>query len=214
MLRLPLQHLPPHIRDKAAKFRRWQDAHASIFGKHLLKIALRAEGFLDDLSALQYTPYGRPYLPDGPDFNIAHSGNRVVCIIGRQGRVGIDIEESRTLDIHDFKNNFSKTEWEHIIGSPDPLPVFYHYWTAKESIVKADGRGLKLLLRDIQIEDNVEIPLDTIHWHLRKIPFFSDYACHIATECAPLSVNLREVTVPEIMACLRYTPNSFLPPSS
>src|SRR5882757_3355721 len=93
-----LERLPEDIRQKAGKFRRWQDAHACILGKHLLLTALRAEGFAGNLSGLQYTAHGRPHFTTGPDFNISHSGNRVVCIIGRQGKVGIDLEEMRNMD--------------------------------------------------------------------------------------------------------------------
>src|SRR5256885_810714 len=80
-----LQHLltglPPDIADKIRRYRQWQDAHGCLFGKLLLMAALREEGLPGNLDHMQYTDYGRPYLQNGPDFNISHSGHRVACIV-------------------------------------------------------------------------------------------------------------------------------------
>jgi 4'-phosphopantetheinyl transferase len=113
-----LSRLPPELQQKVSAYRRWQDAYGSLFGKLLLKRALLQAGLSPDLTGLRMTSYGRPFLegygksnpegcdrpyPDGDDrsypdgsadFNISHSGNRVVCILNTQGRVGIDLEES------------------------------------------------------------------------------------------------------------------------
>ncbi len=78
------------------------------------------------------------------DFNISHSGNRVVCILSTQGRVGIDLEETGDIAIDDFQSQFTTAEWAAITGSSMPLQTFYHYWTAKESLIKADGKGLQI----------------------------------------------------------------------
>jgi 4'-phosphopantetheinyl transferase len=184
-LRLAQQLLPVDIQEKAMRFRRWQDAYACIFGKLLLKTALGEEGFQNDLLSLHYTSYGRPYLPGGPDFNISHSGNRVVCVISRQGRIGIDLEKVEYIDIRDFKSQFSEMEWGSIIGAGDPIPAFYDLWTTKESIIKADGRGLNLDLSELELDGK---------WHLRKIPFSPEYTCHIATEQIVTGVKLQEIS--------------------
>lgn len=90
-------------------------------------------------------------------------------------------------------------EWESITVSPTPIPAFYDLWTAKESIVKADGRGLNLDLRELKLDGNIEFRLETVHWHLRNIPLFADYACHIATDRIPTEIKSREISVSGIM---------------
>jgi len=177
-----LSQLPEELNQKVGKYRRWQDAHACLFGKHLLLAALRREGWSGNLNALQHTSYGRPYLPGGPDFNISHSGTRVVCILGSQGRVGIDLEEIRDIDIADFKDQFSTEEWQAILAADEPLDLFYHFWTAKECVSKADGRGLNLPLASLVIENNTTILLEGRSWNIREIKGFRGYACHMASE--------------------------------
>jgi len=73
-----LGKMPLAIRQRVERFRRWQDAYGCLFGKILLAGALEDAGISADLSRLRYTPYGRPYIPEAPDFSISHSGNRVV----------------------------------------------------------------------------------------------------------------------------------------
>jgi 4'-phosphopantetheinyl transferase len=182
VLRPLVDRLPAEIRQKAGKYKRWQDAHGCLLGKYLLMTALQERGLPGDLGELRMTSYGRPYLVDGPDFNISHSGNRVVCVVGDQGRVGIDLEEIRELDIVDFKDQFSEKEWKTIIDSPVPLRTFYHYWTAKEALSKADGRGLNLsLAEDLRIDNFLEIQLGDHHWKIQPVPFSENYACHITS---------------------------------
>src|SRR5882762_9985635 len=106
-LEILLNTLPEAIRQKVKKYKFWQDAYGCLFGKHLLKIALREARLPHDLSLLEYTSFGKPYLKDSPDFNISHSGNRVVCVVSQNGKVGIDLEEIVPIPFDDFRSQFS-----------------------------------------------------------------------------------------------------------
>lgn len=195
-----LAAVPSDINNKVQRFKRWQDAHGCLLGKHLLMVALRERGFPADLRHLQYSNYGRPYLPGGPDFNISHSGQRVVCIIANKGRVGIDLEEIRHLIIDDYKDQFCDDEWKTIMGADEPLKTFYHYWTAKESVLKADGRGINLPLAYLKIKNNTATLMNGQIWNIRSLPFFNNSACHIATEEIVDMPVLRELNAVEL-AC-------------
>lgn len=180
-----LYSMPEEIRERVGKYKRWQDAYGCLLGKYLLRMALQEEGYTGDLKELKYSAYGRPYLENGPDFNIAHSGHRVVCIVSRRGRIGIDLEEIRDLDINDFKDQFSIKEWEIITKAAEPIKTFYYYWTAKECLSKADGRGLSLPLTDL---------LENRRWNLYPFTFFEQYASHIAAEGGDYRFLIKEYT--------------------
>jgi len=190
--------LPSDITTKARRFRRWQDAYGCLLGKLLLVTALKEGGWPADLQRLQYSGYGRPFLPDGPDFNISHSGHRVVCIVAKEGGVGIDLEEIKDLNFEEFKGQFSTEEWTTIINAPHPLKAFYHFWTAKECLSKADGRGLNLPLAGLRIEENRIISLGSRHWRLHALPHFDGYACHIASESPMEQISLKELTLRDL----------------
>nr|WP_170971071.1 4'-phosphopantetheinyl transferase superfamily protein [Ilyomonas limi] len=132
---------------------------------------------------MKYTGYGRPYLTNTPDFNISHSGCFAVCALSFQGKIGVDIEEMKPVSISDFREVFSAAEWNKIINSENSSYWFYHYWTAKEAVIKADGGGLSLPLKYINIDNN-KTKTGKKCWFIKNIAIHNNYMLHIATNKA------------------------------
>jgi 4'-phosphopantetheinyl transferase len=177
-----LGQLPASMQPRVLRFRRWQDAHAHLLGKHLLRLALQAAGAPQPLDQLLYTPQDKPFFPGGPHFNISHSANRVVCLVSTAGRVGIDIEAITPIAFDDFQTQFTPKEWSAIRTAPDPVAAFYRFWTAKESLIKADGRGLQIPLLELDVSEYRPLHLDGTTWTFRPLSVLPGYACHITTE--------------------------------
>ena len=177
-----LRLLPADQQQKIPRFRRWEDAHAALLGKHLLSLGLKASGSPATLEQLCYTEHAKPWLPGGPNFNISHSGNRVVCGLDTRGRVGIDIEVLRPIDLDDFQTQFTPVEWTAIRDAPDPSATFLRFWTAKESLIKADGRGLGIPLLDLDVSQYRPIALNGATWTFQPLAYLPGYAFHITTE--------------------------------
>jgi 4'-phosphopantetheinyl transferase len=197
LFRSLLAQLPTSLRQKVLRFRNWEDQHAALLGKLLLRLALQNAGYASDLGALQYTPEQKPFLPRGPAFNLSHSGNRVVCLLGDRSPLGIDIESLSPLPFDDFQPQFTENEWAAIRHSPSPLHAFYRFWTAKESILKADGRGLGIPLQSLDLSQSMIVSLDNTTWSVHELPLFENYACHYAvTGDAPPTVELHDLTPP------------------
>jgi 4'-phosphopantetheinyl transferase len=205
-----LGELPAALQPKILRYRRWQDAHATLLGKHLLRRALKAAGSPATISQLLYTPQAKPYFPDGPHFNISHSGNRVVCGLSTTGRIGVDIEIVKTLDFDDFQTQFTPGEWTAIRGAADPVAAFYRFWTAKESLIKADGRGLEIPLLDLDVTEYQPVAIDGSSWAFRPLTHLPGYAGHLTTEAGdvgPVSsgepipgIEFREISPTDIAA--------------
>jgi 4'-phosphopantetheinyl transferase len=177
-----LTFLPTHLQQKTLRFRQWQDQHASLLGKLLLRIALKNAGRSTDLDRLHYTTENKPFFPEGPVFNLSHSGNRVICLLGDHLRLGIDIESLSPLPFDDFQPQFTENEWAVILSDPTPLNAFYRFWTAKESILKADGRGLGIPLQSLDLSKTMTPTIDGVTWSVHELPLFDNYACHYAIE--------------------------------
>ncbi|MDR3712277.1 MAG: 4'-phosphopantetheinyl transferase superfamily protein [Puia sp.] len=190
-----LSALPDACRRKAMAAKRWQDAQAIVSARHLLKRALEDEGSPADLLRLRYSPFGRPFLEGGPDFNWSHSGSRIVCAIGWHTRIGIDIEHIRSIELADFRDIFPIDEWERILGFSDPQAQFYREWTRRESVLKADGRGLSGDFRNVKRVDDEEMRLGDERWYTREICLSPDYACHLASKSKTPAVCVRRVGV-------------------
>ena len=135
------------VRD-LGRYRRWQDRQASLIGKLLLaRLTERLLGEPITPDRLQTDAYRRPYLPERADFdfNISHTEGLVLCCaaVGR-GRVGVDVERQKPVDIREFRRVFTAEEYEGLAALDDPTEMFYRLWTRKEAVMKADGRGFYL----------------------------------------------------------------------
>lgn len=151
-----LNLLPHDLRSRNQRYLRWKDRHSHLFGKLLLKKGFVQYGLgIEELSNLKYNKFGRPYLSNhNIDFNISHSGNFVVCVLGRNIRLGVDIEEIRMISFKDYKEVMNVCQWDEILRASEKTKSFFEFWTIKESVVKADSRGLSLPLNSIQIDKN------------------------------------------------------------
>jgi 4'-phosphopantetheinyl transferase len=142
--------------------------------------------FSSDLSRLQYSTEHKPFLPAGPHFNISHSAGRVVCLLSEERRVGIDIEYiADDIALEAFQWQFTADEWLAISDAHNSKEQFYHFWTAKESVIKADGRGLAIPLGKVDVSQSRSVILDGRAWRYAAITFFEGYSCHFCTEDFP-----------------------------
>ena len=171
--------LPENMQRRIVKYRRWQDAHSYLYGRLLLKEGMFRLGYNFSLGSMQKNQYGKPYFADGPfAFNISHSGEYVVCVIStdEQEHLGIDIEKIRPIVLDDFSSVLTSQEKKEI----DSYDKFYTYWTRKEAIVKADGRGLHIPLSTIDAT-KLLVKLNGVQYHLSNIDIDKEYILHIAS---------------------------------
>jgi 4'-phosphopantetheinyl transferase len=130
-------------------------------GKTCLKILLgNTLGVDPGKISLAQGPHGKPEIPtlNGTrlQFNVTHSKDTILIALSRQNPVGVDVEYiDQATDIMEVAQaNFTETETASlatITDSETRRRVFYTYWTRKEAIAKADGRGLLLLLTSFDV---------------------------------------------------------------
>ncbi len=184
LLQQDLRFLDVATRQRLARFRRWQDAQASLLGRLLLRDNLR-KYFNYELQAnsIAYSPFHKPYLCDSTiQFNISHSGKRVVCAVQEHTAIGVDIEQYRPISIGDFKSQMTVNEWTYIQTAKDSLLAFYDYWTSKEAILKVVGTGLQIDLMSFEIPiDRAGVYLYDQYWYLRKVELEVDYCCYVSS---------------------------------
>ena len=92
----------------------------------------------------------KPYLEsssaDGLHFNVSHSGDILLLVIGRTPYLGVDLERIRPVRRFDTiaRRAFSDGERAAIEALPAELrqTAFYNCWTRKEACVKALGDGV------------------------------------------------------------------------
>jgi 4'-phosphopantetheinyl transferase len=115
-------------------------------------------------NGLHGKPEASPVGGNNIAFNVAHSKDRILIALSRKGSIGVDVEHiDPSTDIMEVAQaNFTANEVATLsaLSNADArLRTFYTYWTRKEAITKADGRGLLLPL------DSFDIALDSMHHH-------------------------------------------------
>lgn len=190
-----LNLLNSDLRKKALSYHRWEDRQAFVFGKILLLNGLSRYGFNKDvLSKIKYTEYGKPFLEENIGFNISHCANSgiVVCAIGENIELGVDVEAIENINFSDFKNVMTESQWQYIISFNNPIESFFSLWTMKESVIKADGRGMSIPLLDIQIHNN-KVEYENKIWHLRKLFFGQNTCACLATSLPKIPIQYIKV---------------------
>ena len=114
------------------------------------------------------------------DFNISHSGEFIICVVSDNDKVGVDVEQIRPVKMEDFRDIFSMDEYNNILRAKNPYDQFFTIWTRKEAVVKANGKGLYIPLKEIIVESNTT-SLYNETWHLKEIFLGDNYSSAVAT---------------------------------
>lgn len=139
--------------------------------------------------------FGKPYIEGAVSFNISHSKNLIVCAAAMHGEIGIDVEYKCPLDWQQYQDSFSSSEWIKISSDRDPSSSLLECWTKKESLVKADGRGLQIPLQTVRLFEHYgTIGNEQKKWYIEPVAF-DGYFCHVSTEFPVAKIFLEEARI-------------------
>lgn len=147
--------IDPEKRKRIDTFQFQDDRDRALMGSLLSRTVLcRRLGLTNGELTIDTSPYGKPYVRGALDFdfNIAHSGNWIVCGAG-PGRIGVDVERIGEADAGFVERYFAPHEVEMFRASDaaSRRRLFYSIWTLKESYIKALGKGLAIPLDGFSI---------------------------------------------------------------
>jgi 4'-phosphopantetheinyl transferase len=86
-------------------------------------------------------------------FNLSHSRSIALLALSTETELGIDVEDLRPIQLDLAESYFSPTELAALSSLQGEawLNGFYHCWTRKEAILKAEGVGLNLPLNSFDV---------------------------------------------------------------
>jgi 4'-phosphopantetheinyl transferase len=101
--------------------------------------------------AIEQADFGKPFLPDSDIFfNMSHSEECIVIAVRRGKPVGVDVEFIRP--VTDMLAIVEENFYPHERSLLNSQEMFFKYWTRKEALIKAVGRGISIPLTSF---DNV-----------------------------------------------------------
>jgi 4'-phosphopantetheinyl transferase len=139
---------------------------------------------------------GKPYLADSPElaFNLSHSANVMVIAIGWHCQIGVDLETCRPrAGLQGLVEKcFAKEEITHWNCLPKAQQTieFYRFWTRKEALVKATGRGIVLGLNQCVVNPEnqhefLRVPAvcgAASKWQVMDIALGQEKCCALVTD--------------------------------
>ena len=196
-----LKELPIAMQEKNSKYLRWQDRHAHVLGRQLLIKALQTFGYdKTELSKIKYTDYGKPYLENDLEFNISHTEDLVVLAMNKSHALGIDVEVIRPIVFENFNDVMTTHEWQNINESVNKTEAFFKHWVTKESVIKADGKGLSIPLLDIKIENEDKIKYKNKEWYIETLQLERNYKASLATHKKAMPYTIERIDYTKLLS--------------
>ncbi|ULA62564.1 MAG: 4'-phosphopantetheinyl transferase [Nitrospira sp.] len=151
-----LDWLDRQERARAARLLRQQDRERYVLAHGGLRFILgRYLGLTPSRIEFRTTATGKPALAGLRSeqttltFNLSHAHGNALIAVGQGRAVGVDVEMIRE-DVEALKlaeRFFSSREQQYLRATPPASRSleFFHYWVAKEAVLKAEGIGLASL---------------------------------------------------------------------
>ena len=127
----------PTRKEKAARYRRREDAALSLGVELLLRYAYARAG-IPFPKCFITSAYGKPFGGE-LSFNLSHSGEWALCAVAN-GEVGCDVEKIDPAHLRVAERFYSATEKEQLAAADNEeerVLRFFRMWTLKESFIKA-----------------------------------------------------------------------------
>lgn len=140
-----MELLPGVRRERIQRYMRRSDKVRCLTAGLMLRAVLGA----DRAQHIILSSLGKPYLPDGPHFNLSHSGDQVVLAVDNHV-IGVDAERIAPYPKAVARRVFTPREqaWLQNLNADE---AFYRLWTGKESIMKALGLGFQLAPESFEV---------------------------------------------------------------
>ncbi|OMF91673.1 4'-phosphopantetheinyl transferase superfamily protein [Paenibacillus sp. FSL R7-0337] len=201
-----LSYLPEGRRQKHLEFRFLQDKLRGVTGDMLMRMVLSSmmDRPIEDIS-IAVNCFGKPVLlgnKQGLGFNISHSGDWVVLATGPSSQIGVDVERIDEVHLDLALRFFREDEYRSILKvemGEHRLLQFFRIWTAKESYIKAIGKGMTIPLESFSTVEGDEMASEK--WIFGKKWYFKSYLLEVGyslTICSDINCFSEQVAIIDI----------------
>ena len=164
-------------REKVAVLRR--------VAREALHLSARYSGVT--LGTLEKAENGAPLPSNGIHWSLTHKEHYVAAVTATHP-IGIDIERDRPVSEGLYKRLADSDEWE--LAPAVTQGLFYRYWTAKEAVLKAVGKGLAGLthcrIAEILDDDRLELRYEQSIWRVTQLRTVENHLVAVTTDDADI----------------------------
>ena len=171
-------------RIKAKSYKQEKDRFLSLGAGYLLQKYLPNR-------EIKYSDTNKPYVEDGPYFNISHSKDYIVFVMDEK-EIGVDIEEIKENKIDAIKYVLNELEKEET-----DINNLFLMWSNKESLIKCESNGIR------DIKDAPSLPLEgkrlfNEEMFYTKSMLFNNYSLSVTRKSDnPFEIEIEEIKIQE-----------------
>jgi len=183
---------------KSRQFVHSEDRDSYVIAHALKRIVLSSlVGVAMEGLEFTYSDFGKPSLLNHDvHFNLSHSRGMVAFVWSRSNPVGIDVEH---LGHHDYDEGVAKmvlsdAELCEVNAVKDRQRTFLKFWTMKEAVAKAEGKGINMDFRQL-VSINAQVAIESTEW---KVDHYYPSPKHVAAVATSVSFD-DELAVCKVM---------------
>ncbi len=173
-----LEELPDFMLQEINRYKIANDRKTRLIARLMIKEYLQKKKYAARLANWQKGENGKPFITNGPEFNITHS-DEMVAVAFSDCPIGIDIEKTHEVDIEALSSYLHTEEKAYILTSKNKQDAFFTIWAKKEAYLKAAAKGIAHELAAISVIEN-NIINNHQHWYFKQLyidPFYKSFIC-------------------------------------
>ena len=188
-------------KNKIRKYKNQMPARLSLGAGVLLRIALEEHGLGDQIGKIKIGVHGKPYLENTAfHFSLSHSGKYALCAISTLP-IGADLQQIKVKLPQRTNRILTNGEKAYLarLTEEERIQTFYRLWARKESLLKWDGRGLRLpmeqfsFVQDDNLTDAILFEGNTLHFREYQ-ELFQEYAVCLCNGTGIFPEKMRQIT--------------------
>ncbi len=140
------------------------------------------------LGPLQKDAHGAPLPSNGVFWSLSHKA-LFVAAVAAPVPIGIDLERFKPVSQALYRRLAETSEWE--LAADNDETTFFRYWTAKEAVLKAVGKGLTGLsacrVTRIVSQDELLLTYEHAIWRVTHFRLGQDHLVTLTTDHHPIA---------------------------
>jgi 4'-phosphopantetheinyl transferase len=204
-----LNDFPPQMVKEMEQYKLISDRKGKAFARLLVKKYFKESRQGNwNWNSWKKSDFAKPFICNGPEFSISHSGSYVVVGFSETSPLGVDIEKIVDADLKALSSYFHRKEITYLQQKGYSKELFYKIWSRKEALFKAIGIGIVQGLDMVSVLENKINYKGT--WILQDVENIPGYSVAVCVQENDTHIEVKEVTAEEVIEptvfCTYFSP--------
>lgn len=193
LMEMYLKKLPDFMHQEINRYQILNDRKTRLIARLMIKQYIQEKKYSARIEDWQKGEHEKPFIPNGPEFNITHSGE-IVAVAFSDQPIGIDIERIKEIEIEGLSAYLHNEEKEYILKAKNKQDIFFTIWSKKEAYLKATTKGIihELAATSVIGENIIN---NNQYWYFKELVIHPSYKCFICSKYYSNNIFIQEYSL-------------------